>query len=65
MKKPSLLIALGRAPKGKGDEEEASASEDYADEKKALAADVLSALRNNNKEAFADALEAFVVACSE
>ena len=65
MKKPALLIALGRGPKGKDDEEEAPASEDYAEEKKALAADVMAAVRGNDKEALADALEAFVMACSE
>jgi hypothetical protein len=66
MKKPALLIALGRGPKGKmDDDEEGPASEDYAEEKKALAADVMSAIKSNDKEAFADALEAFVMACSE
>jgi hypothetical protein len=66
MKKPALLIALGRGPKGEmDDEEEAPASENYAEEKKALAADVMSAIKSNDKEAFADALEAFVMACSE
>lgn len=65
MKKPALLIALGRGPKGEDDEEEAPASENYAEEKKALAADVMAAVKSNDKEALADALEAFVMACSE
>lgn len=65
MKKPALLIALGRGPKGEDDEEEAPASENYAEEKKALAADVMSAIKDGDKEALADALEAFVMACSE
>ena len=47
------------------DEEEAPASENYAEEKKALAADVMTAIKGGNKEALADALEAFVMACSE
>lgn len=65
MKKPALLIALGRGPKGEDDEEEAPASENYAEEKKALAADVMAAIKSNDKDALADALEAFVMACSE
>jgi hypothetical protein len=67
MKKPALLIALGRGPKGgMEDEEEAPESErGYAEEKKALAADVLDAVKSGNKQDLADALEAFVMACND
>jgi len=67
MKKPALLIALGRGPKGgMKDEEEAPESErGYAEEKKALAADVLDAVKSGNKQDLADALEAFVMACND
>lgn len=68
MKKPALLIALGRGPKG-GDSEEEDApasSEGYSpEEKKALAGDVLDAVKAGDKMALADALEAFVMACME
>jgi hypothetical protein len=68
MKKPALLIALGRGPKGgMEDEEEAPASERGASagEKKALAADVLDAVKSGDKQALADALEAFVMCCGD
>ena len=67
MKKPALLIALGRGPKGEEDEEEAPASErGYSpEEKKALAGDVLDAVKAGDKTALADALEAFTMACME
>lgn len=67
MKKPALLIALGRGPKGGDDEEEAPTSESGAsmEEKKALAGDVLDAVKNGDKAALADALEAFVMCCDE
>jgi hypothetical protein len=67
MKKPALLIALGRGPKGgTEDEEEAPESErGYAEEKKALAGDVLDAMKSGNKQDLADALEAFVMACND
>ena len=67
MKKPALLIALGRGPKGEDDEEEAPASErgDYSAEKKALAADVLDAVKSGDKQGLADALEAFVMCCGD
>ena len=46
MKKPALLIALGRGPKGgMDDEEEAPASKNYAKEKNTLAADVMTAIK--------------------
>lgn len=68
MKKPALLIALGRGPKG-GDSEEEDApasSEGYSpEEKKALAGDVLDAVKAGDKMALADALEAFTMACME
>lgn len=66
MKKPALLIALGRGPKGEmDDEEEAPASESGASmaEKKALAGDVLDAVKSGDRQALADALEAFVMCC--
>lgn len=66
MKKPALLIALGRGPKGGMEEEEAPESErGYAEEKKALAADVLDAVKSGSKQDLADALEAFVMACND
>ncbi len=67
MKKPSLLIALGRGPKGGMDEDEAPASERgaSASEKKALAGDVLDAVKSGDRQALADALEAFVAVCGE
>lgn len=67
MKKPALLIALGRGPKGGDDEEEAPASERGASsaEKKALAADVLDAVKSGDKQGLADALEAFVMCCGD
>jgi hypothetical protein len=68
MKKPALLIALGRGPKGGDSEEEdaAASSEGYSpEEKKALAGDVLDAVKAGDKMALADALEAFTMACME
>jgi hypothetical protein len=67
MKKPALLIALGRGPKGGEDGEEAPDSEraEYLEEKKALAGDVLDAVKAGDKTGLADALEAFVMACME
>jgi hypothetical protein len=65
MKKPALLIALGRGPTNKMDDDEEGQASDYAAEKKALAADVMAAIKEGNKAALADALEAFVLACSE
>lgn len=68
MKKPALLIALGRGPKGEdGEEEDAPASgRGYSpEEKKALAGDVLDAVKAGDKMALADALEAFTMACME
>jgi hypothetical protein len=68
MKKPALLIALGRGPKGGDSEEEdaPSSSEGYSpEEKKALAGDVLDAVKAGDKTGLADALEAFVMACME
>lgn len=65
MKKPALLIALGRGPKGEDDEEEGLSSASYDAEKKALAADVLDAVKAGDKQALADALEAFVMTCGE
>lgn len=67
MKKPAILIALGKGPKGgMDDEEEAPESErGYAEEKKALAGDVLDAMKSGNKQDLADALEAFVMACND
>ena len=67
MKKPAILIALGKGPKGgMEDEEEAPESErGYAEEKKALAGDVLDAVKSGDKQALADALEAFVMCCGE
>lgn len=48
------------------EEEEAPESErGYAEEKKALAADVLDAVKSGNKQDLADALEAFVMACND
>jgi hypothetical protein len=66
MKKPALLIALGRGPKSEDDEEEAPTSERYSpEEKKTLAGDVMDAVKSGDKTALADALEAFVMACED
>ena len=68
MKKPALLIALGRGPKGEDSEEEDPPTSERCytpEEKKALAGDVLDAVKAGDKTGLADALEAFVMACME
>ena len=65
MKKPAILIALGKGPKGGEDEEAPESERGYAEEKKALAGDVLDAMKSGNKQDLADALEAFVMACND
>lgn len=64
MKKPKGLALLLGEPSDEADDMEDMDDEAMSD-KAALAGDVMDAMRSKDKQAFADALEAFVGACGD
>ena len=60
MKTPIAALIMSASKKARGDDAASEPKEDT----KALAGDVLSAVKSGDKAALADALEAFVHCCS-